>query len=59
MKSSTQNQAAGAAKSITGKVKAATGRFVGNPRLEAEGETDQVEGRVQKKIGEIQKVLGK
>ena len=59
MKSSTQNQAQGTAKTLAGKVKAATGKLVGNPRLKATGKADQVEGRVQKKIGEIQKVLGK
>jgi len=58
MKPSTQDQATGTAKSIAGKVKAATGKLVGNPRLEAAGKADQVEGRVQKKIGEIERVLG-
>lgn len=57
MKSSTKNQAAGIAKTIAGKVKASTGKLVGNPRLEAAGKVDQAEGRVQKKIGEIQQVL--
>ncbi len=58
MKPSTKDQAAGTAKSLAGKVKEATGKLVGNPRLEAAGKADQVEGRVQKKIGEIEKVLG-
>ncbi len=57
MKSSTKNQAAGVAKTLAGKVKATTGKMVGNPRLEAAGKADQTEGRVQKKIGEIQQVL--
>ncbi len=58
MKPSTHDQAAGAAKSIAGKVKAATGKLVGNPRLEAAGKANQIEGKVQKKIGEIERVLG-
>lgn len=59
MKSSTQNQAEGSAKTLAGKVKSATGKLVGNPRLEAAGKADQVEGRVQKKVGQIQRVLEK
>jgi uncharacterized protein YjbJ (UPF0337 family) len=59
MKSSTQNQAEGTAKNLAGKIKAATGKLVGNPRLEARGKSDQAEGSVQKKIGQIQRVLEK
>lgn len=59
MKSSTKNQTTGAAKSISGKIKAATGQLVGNPRLEARGKAEQAEGSVQKKLGEIQRVLDK
>ena len=48
MKSSTKNEAAGTAKNIAGKIKSATGKAIGNPRLEAEGNAGQVEGLVQK-----------
>jgi uncharacterized protein YjbJ (UPF0337 family) len=58
MKSSTRDRAEGAAKNIAGTVKKVTGKAVGNPRLEAAGKMQQVEGRTQKKIGEIKKVLG-
>lgn len=57
MKPSTKNQAAGTAKSIAGKVKATTGKAIGNPRLQARGKADQVEGHLQKKVGQIEKVL--
>ena len=57
MKSSTKNQATGTAKTIAGKIKSAAGKLVGNPRLEAAGQADQVEGRVQKKLGQIERVL--
>ena len=57
MKSSTKNEAAGTAKTLAGKIKAATGKAIGNPRLESEGKADQIEGRLQKKVGQIQKVL--
>ena len=59
MKSSTKNQAIGTAKIVSGKVKTTTGKLVGNPRLKAAGKADQAEGRVQKKIGQIERVLGK
>jgi uncharacterized protein YjbJ (UPF0337 family) len=59
MKSSTKNQAAGNAKIASGKVKETTGRLVGNRRLEATGKADQAEGKVQKKVGQIEQVLDK
>lgn len=58
MKSSTQDKAEGTAKDIAGTIKKATGKAVGNPRLESAGKAQQTEGRVQKKVGEIKKVLG-
>ena len=57
MKSSTKNQATGNAKIASGKIKETAGRIVGNPRVEAAGKADQAEGRVQKKIGQIDRVL--
>jgi uncharacterized protein YjbJ (UPF0337 family) len=58
MKSSTQDHMEGTAKSIAGNVKQATGKVLGNPRLQTEGKADQVEGRIQKKIGDVKKVFG-
>ncbi|SDR73523.1 CsbD family protein [Opitutus sp. GAS368] len=58
MKSSNQDKAEGTVKNITGGIKEAVGKAVGNPRLEAEGKADKIEGQVQKKIGEIKQVLG-
>jgi uncharacterized protein YjbJ (UPF0337 family) len=58
MKSSTRDQAEGTAKTIAGRVKESTGRMLGNPRLQAGGKAGQIKGRIQKKIGEIKKVLG-
>lgn len=56
MKDSTQNKIEGNAKQAAGKVKETTGRIVNNENLEAKGVADQVEGKVQKKVGEIQDV---
>jgi len=58
MKPSTHDKVDGTAKIIAGHVKEATGKVVGNDRLQAKGSAEQAEGHVQKKIGEIEKVLG-
>ena len=58
MKTSTQDKAEGIAKNIAGRVKEVTGKAVGNPRLQADGRAEKVEGQIQKKVGEIEKVLG-
>lgn len=58
MKSSTQDKAEGTAKNISGTIKEATGKAVGNDRLQADGKAEKVQGQVQKKVGEIKGVLG-
>jgi uncharacterized protein YjbJ (UPF0337 family) len=57
MKSSTQDKAEGTAKDLKGKVKEGAGKLVGNERLQAEGRADQVDGKVQKKVGDVKKVF--
>jgi uncharacterized protein YjbJ (UPF0337 family) len=59
VKSGTQDKIEGTAKILAGKIKEEAGKAVGNPRLEAQGDCDQVEGNAQKKVGEIKKVFGK
>lgn len=44
---------------MKGKVKEKVGRATNNPNLEAEGIGDKIGGKVQKKIGRVEKVLGK
>jgi uncharacterized protein YjbJ (UPF0337 family) len=46
-----ENKAADKMKELKGRVKRAFGHAVGNPRLEAEGRTDQAEGSL-KQAGE-------
>lgn len=58
MKSSTQDKAEGTAKNISGSVKEATGKLIGNPKMEAAGKAEKVDGQIQEKIGEVKKVLG-
>jgi uncharacterized protein YjbJ (UPF0337 family) len=58
MKSGNQDKIEGSAKQVVGKFKVIAAKAVGNPRLEAEGNVDQVVGGAQRKIGDIKKSLG-
>lgn len=58
MKSGNQDKIEGAAKNLAGKFKEGLGKTVGNPRLESQGKSEQIDGKVQKKVGEIKKVFG-
>ena len=46
------DQIKGRAEEAKGKIKEVTGRVIGNPDLEAEGDADQVAGKVQKTYGD-------
>jgi uncharacterized protein YjbJ (UPF0337 family) len=59
MNPSSKDQIEGAFHEVKGKVKAAAGRAVGNPDLEDEGTAENLAGKVQKKVGQIEKVLEK
>ena len=59
MKDSTHDKAEGTGKQIKGKIKEVAGQVTNNPTLRDEGRADQVEGKVQKKIGDIEKVFNK
>jgi uncharacterized protein YjbJ (UPF0337 family) len=57
MKSSTSDKMEGTAKLLKGKAKEAAGSVTSNRNLRDEGRADQVEGRVQKKVGDIKQVF--
>lgn len=59
MKNSTKDQAKGAFHKVKGGVKEATGKLINNPELEAEGAREKVAGKIQEKIGQAKKVVGK
>ena len=59
MKSSNRDKAEGTFHKVKGKVKEIAGKLSDNPKLEAEGSGEQIAGKVQKKIGQVKKVLGK
>jgi uncharacterized protein YjbJ (UPF0337 family) len=58
VKSPTQDKIEGTSKNLTGKFKEAAGKALGNPRLEAQGDVDQIKGQAQKKVGEIKSAFG-
>ena len=46
-----KDRVAGSAKQVTGALKQAVGKAVGDAKLESEGKADKVEGKVQNAIG--------
>jgi len=58
MKQSTKDAAKGTFHKVKGAVKEKVGRATNNPDLESEGQVEKIGGKVQKKIGQVEKVLG-
>jgi uncharacterized protein YjbJ (UPF0337 family) len=52
-----KDRIAGAAKQAKGAIKKAAGKVVGDTKLQAEGEADQVEGKVQNAVGGLKDTL--
>lgn len=59
MKQSTENELKGKFKELKGAVTEKVGHALDNPKLENKGLGQKIEGKVQKKVGQIQKVLEK
>jgi uncharacterized protein YjbJ (UPF0337 family) len=59
MKDSTKDKVQGSVHELKGKVKETVGRATNNPRLEDEGTDEKVAGKIQKKVGDIEKVFEK
>jgi len=59
MKSSIRDKAEGTFHEVKGKVKEVTGKLTDNPGLEAEGTGEKIAGKVQGKVGQVKKLLGK
>jgi uncharacterized protein YjbJ (UPF0337 family) len=59
MKSSTKDQAEGTFHKVKGRIREIAGKVSMNPDLEAEGKGENRAGKVQEKIGDIEKVVGK
>jgi uncharacterized protein YjbJ (UPF0337 family) len=59
MDDSTKDKVEGALHQAKGSVKEKIGRATNNPDLEDEGTAEKVGGKVQKKVGDIEKVFEK
>jgi uncharacterized protein YjbJ (UPF0337 family) len=59
MKPSTKDQVQGTVHELIGKAKEKAGKVSNNPDLAAEGQGEKIAGKVQKKVGQIERVLEK
>ncbi len=59
MKDSTKDKVEGAVHEAKGKVKEKVGQMTNNPVLEGEGTDEKVAGKIQKKVGDVEKVFEK
>jgi uncharacterized protein YjbJ (UPF0337 family) len=59
MKDSTKDKVQGAVHTLKGAAKEKVGHATNNPRLEQQGTDEKVAGKIQKKIGDIEKVFEK
>jgi uncharacterized protein YjbJ (UPF0337 family) len=57
MKNSANDKIEGTAHELIGSLKEKLGQATGNPDLETEGSAEKIGGKVQKKVGEIEKVF--
>jgi uncharacterized protein YjbJ (UPF0337 family) len=59
MTTSTNDRVEGTFHEVKGKIKETVGQVSNNPDLESEGQVENLGGKVQKKVGQIKKVLEK
>jgi uncharacterized protein YjbJ (UPF0337 family) len=59
MKASTQNEIEGKVHEAKGKIKETVGHLTNNPDLEDQGTVEKITGKVQEKIGQVEKVIEK
>jgi uncharacterized protein YjbJ (UPF0337 family) len=59
MKTSTENEIAGKVHEVKGKIKEKVGRLTNDSDLEGEGVGEKIAGKVQNKIGQVEKVIEK
>jgi uncharacterized protein YjbJ (UPF0337 family) len=59
MKDSTKDKVQGKVHEVKGALKERAGRATKNPALEDEGTDEKLTGKIQKKVGDIEKVFEK
>jgi len=58
MNSSTKDHVKGTFHQLDGKVKELAGKLSDNPKLAVQGIGEKIAGKVQEKLGQIEKVMG-
>ena len=58
MKESTTDQIEGKVHEVKGSVKEKIGKAMNDPDLESKGQDENVGGKIQKKVGQVEKVVG-
>jgi uncharacterized protein YjbJ (UPF0337 family) len=59
MKPSTKNEIAGKVHEVKGTIKEKVGELTNDPDLEGKGIGERIAGKLQKKLGQVEKALGK
>jgi uncharacterized protein YjbJ (UPF0337 family) len=59
MKPSIKNEIAGKVHEVKGKIKKKAGQMTNDPDLEGKGLAEKIAGKVQNKVGHVEKALGK
>jgi uncharacterized protein YjbJ (UPF0337 family) len=59
MKTSNRDKVEGSLHAMKGSIKQAAGKLTDNPKLQASGVAEKYSGKIQEKVGQIKKVLGK
>jgi uncharacterized protein YjbJ (UPF0337 family) len=59
MKPSTKDEVAGKVHEVKGKIKEQVGHATNNGDLETEGAAEKIGGKIQHKIGQVEKVIEK
>lgn len=59
MKDNTKDKVQGKVHEVKGAIKEKVGKATNNPDLESEGQAEKIGGKVQKKVGDIEKVFEK
>ncbi|MGA2194098.1 MAG: CsbD family protein [Bryobacteraceae bacterium] len=59
MNPSTNDQIEGTFHEVKGKIKQKAGQMANNPDLESEGQVENLGGKVQQKVAQVEKVLEK
>lgn len=59
MNESLKDKLEGASHELKGAVKETIGKMIGNPDLQEEGTAEKLGGKVQKKVGDVEKVFEK